>query len=102
MASRVIVVFGQEPDFEYLVEQPSVSAQAREWLDQQYLALGAEPPRPSGKVLIADKILGVAAAAGPERFSSDPDWAQEFAAAAAGALDRDLVRVDVRDATIGY
>ncbi len=64
--------------------------------------VGGEPLRPSGKLLIADKVLSVAAAAGADRFSSDPAWAETFAIAAASALQRDRVHLDVPQATIGY
>ncbi len=102
MTAQVIVRFGKERDYEHAVA-PSMSPEAaRAWLDQQFVALGGEPLRPSGKLLIADKVLSVAAAAGADRFSSDPAWAETFAIAAASALQRDRVHLDVPQATIGY
>lgn len=102
MTANVIVSFSPESEFEYHVAHPMAPAPARDWLDAQFIALGAEPVRPSGKVLIADKVLATAVAAGAHRFASDAAWAQAFASAAAGALQRDLVRVDVPGTTIGY
>ncbi|GAB4208374.1 MAG: hypothetical protein Fur0019_14000 [Tibeticola sp.] len=74
---------------------------ARAWLDAQFVALECEPLRASGKVLIADKVLAVAQAAGPERWG-DAHWAAEFAAATTAALGKPLVTVDLRTSTLAY
>jgi hypothetical protein len=73
---------------------------ARVWLDQEFTRLNCEPARPTGKVLLADKLLAIAEASGAEGFA-DAAWAASYARAAAGALDRPLIRVDVEAATIG-
>lgn len=76
--------------------------QARRWLDQQFAELGCEPIRPSGKVLIADKILAIARELGEQRLREDADLARTFAAVSAAALDRDVIRMDVDTLTLGY
>jgi hypothetical protein len=81
--------------------QPMTPEEARSWLDEQFTKMGCEPFRPTGKVLIADKILVVAQAAGPERFA-DAAWAGEFGRAASAALDRPVVTVDVPGLSVGY
>jgi hypothetical protein len=45
-------------------------------------------------VLLADKVLTVARAAG-EQLLADPAWLQDFARAATAALAKPVVRVDV-------
>lgn len=102
MTAQVIVRFGQDRDFEFQVKPSMAPEAARAWLDQQFIALGAEPIRPSGKILIADKVLSVAMAAGADRFANDRGWAEAFAVAATSALQRAAVHIDVDQTTIGY
>ena len=53
--------------------QPMPHDVARWWLDEQFTLLGCEPLRPTGKVLIADKVVCVAQAAGETKFR-DAAW----------------------------
>ena len=82
--------------------QPMPAEAARQWLDAQFLAHGCEPTRPSGKLLTADKVMALATAAGADRFAQDADWAQAFARAVLGAVDRPVVKVDVAGGAISY
>ncbi|MFO1199268.1 MAG: hypothetical protein U1E86_20100 [Burkholderiaceae bacterium] len=102
MTAKVTVSFGNNREFEYHVERNLTREAAGRWLDEQFVELGAEPLRLSGKILLADKILAVAAAAGPSRIGYEEPWSVTFAAAAASALERDVVRVDVDKAVVGY
>lgn len=81
--------------------EPMTPEAARAWLDEQFTALGCEPLRPTGKVLIADKVLVVAQAAGPSRFA-DATWAHQFARSASAALGKAVVHVDVPGSSLGY
>jgi hypothetical protein len=78
------------------------TARARAWFDSNWEALGCEPLRPSGKVLLLDKILGVADALGYELLAADTSRAQEFAHHAALALGRPRITVDLPGLTVGY
>jgi len=80
---------------------PMPSEEAREWLDAQFTQMGCEPLRPTGKLLMADKVVVVAEAAGPEKFADAP-WAQAFARAASAALAKPLVSIDVETLSISY
>jgi hypothetical protein len=106
MSRRVIVSFGQDTEFEYFVPAADLAAQtaeaARQWFDREFVALECDVPSPIGKVLIADRVLSVAKYAGAERFREQGDWARQFARNTAVMLDRDLVRVDVPNYTVGY
>jgi hypothetical protein len=97
MRHEVFVRFRDGCEFELPVAATGVAAAdaARAWLDAEFVANGCEPPRASGKVLAADKVLAVAAAVGEGRFSRAPDWSARYAAAVLGALGRPMVRVDV-------
>jgi len=106
MSRRVIVSFGQDTEFEFFVPAADVAAHtadaARQWFDREFVALECDVPSPIGKVLIADRVLSVAKYAGAERFRDQHEWAREFARNTAVMLDRDLVRVDVPNYTVGY
>ena len=105
MRQELIVIFG--PDRRFELSLPSGQAlpapdDGRRWLDEQFSANDCEPLRASGKVLIADKVLALAAAVGPERLAEDAAWAQAFARATLGALARPLVTVDVDAGALSY
>ncbi len=67
MRSVVTIVFNSRDSIELDVDvetSESASRAARDWFEQTWTRLGCEPLRPSGKVLLLDKILGVADAMG--------------------------------------
>jgi hypothetical protein len=104
MRSNVTVVFGPE---EVSVDLPSAVPDmapdvARRWLDDQFVALDCEPLRISGKVLVADKLLAVAAALGPQGLHGDDALRLAFARAATAALSRPVVRIDVDARTVSF
>ena len=82
-------------------QPPMDNHDARRWLDEQFTALECEPLRASGKVLLADKVLVVAQAAG-ERLFSDAQWGPQFARAAAAALAKPVVRLDTQAMTVTF
>ena len=85
-----------------LDHQPAMdNAQARAWLDEQFTALDCEPLRPTGKLLLVDKVLVVARDAGPRRLN-DPDWGMAFARAASATLAKPLVHIDLAAMTVSY
>ena len=103
MRSEVKIVFGPGQEVDLVVDAGEVLSfdAARAWLDEQYVRNGCEPMRGSGKVLIADKILGVAAAVGPQAFD-DAAFALDYARAASGALSKALLRVDIPRLSVSY
>jgi hypothetical protein len=96
MRSEVTVKLadGAELRFDLDEVQPMPHDVARWWLDDQFTRLGCEPLRATGKVLIADKVLCVAQAAGATHFA-DAQWGPAFARAASAALAKPVVHVDV-------
>jgi len=81
--------------------EPMTLNAARDWLDRQFTEMECEPLRPTGKVLSADKVVLVAEAAGPAKFS-EPEWAQKFGAATSALLGKPVVRIDLGLRSIGY
>ncbi|WP_313297832.1 hypothetical protein [Diaphorobacter sp.] len=103
MRSEVTVTLGPQQEYRFDLEgvEPLTNADARRWLDSEFVRLDCEPLRASGKVLLADKVLVVAANAG-NNLLSDAEWSQQFARAASAALERKTVRVDVAGMAVTY
>ena len=102
---NALVTIRFSPDVTFEIRVPYVSdaeakAQARDWLDRTYEEFGCEPTRLLGKVIILDKVLGIAEAAGERHFQKDQAWGESYAKAVSCALDRTSVRVDLEDSTV--
>lgn len=101
MRHDVIVRFQDGEEMNLHTSSPLPLEDARRWLDAEFVRLGCEPSRASGKILFADKLLAVAQAADAAGFA-DAAWAEAYARAAAGALGKTLVRVDLQATQVGY
>jgi hypothetical protein len=101
MRNEVFVKFAGRDDIALRPADSMPLETAQQWLDAEFQRLDATLSRPTGKVLLADKVLAIAEAAGIEGFA-DADWAHAYARAAAGALRRPLIRVDVPNESIGF
>ena len=105
MRSIVTIIFNERQRLEYVVDvdqAPGVQARAMEWLEATWERLGCEPLRHSGKVLILDKVLGVADSLGYQTFVQHEDRAQEFAEQIATALGRPTINIDLPGLTVGF
>jgi hypothetical protein len=105
MQGHVIVVFDAHRSLELSVDVPMDADQAsaaRDWFEQTWESLGCEPLRVSGKVLLLDKILGVADGLGYARLSSQDEAAQTFARHTVQALQKPRVTVDLPGLAIVY
>jgi len=103
MRSEVSVTFDGGKEFSFALDevQPMPHDVAREWLVDQFNRLGCEPLRPTGKLLLADRVVCVAQAAGAAMFA-DGKYLSEYARAASAALAKPVVRVDVPSMTVAY
>ena len=103
MHSVVTVTLDPSQEFRFELDgvEPMSNEDARRWLDNEFTRMECEPLRASGKVLMADKVLTVAAAAGAPMLG-DRAWMADFARATSAALARPVVRVDVQSMTINY
>ena len=103
MRSQVSVSFKNTAPFkiELTPEQALEREAARKWLDDQFTSLECEPLRATGKLLMADRVVVVAQAAGPAKFS-DPQWALAFAQAASSVLGKSVINVDADALIITY
>lgn len=103
MQSEVRVIQDERTEWRFDLDQeaPMSNAEGRDWLDAQFTQLGSEPLRPTGKLLLADKVLVVARDAGASRLD-DPQWGRAFARAASAALAKPVVRIDLGAMTVSY
>lgn len=103
MRSEIRVVAGNGQEFRFDLEHAkALSHQAgRDWLDAEFVRMECEPLRPTGKLLLADKVLVVARAAGPALLA-DAEWGPRFAAAVAAALDRPTGLIDVPAMSVSF
>ncbi|SOE46282.1 FIG00431466: hypothetical protein [plant metagenome] len=105
MRSQITVIFDPRRSLDLTVQTvpgDDSAAQARQWLDDTWEQLGCEPLRPSGKVLLLDKVLGIADAYGHERLVAEPEIARVFAENVARALERPRITVDLPGLMVGY
>ena len=104
MQGSVIVVFARDREYELRLtagDKPlPPPAEADLWLSQQFEEFGCTPRSLVGKVLVLDKVLEVARAAGEKRFASDIAWAELYARAVLATLKRTIVRVDIEENTV--
>lgn len=101
MSSIVTVVFDRHREYELVAHDAISREEANRWLDAQWEELECEPTHPMGKVLMLDRILGIAQYAGEQRFAHPNEWARQYANAVAAVMGRPAVRVDVADRTVG-
>jgi hypothetical protein len=104
MSAQVSIRFSPDVTIEIRVPfapDAAAQAQARDWLDRTFHEFGCEPVRLTGKVLLLDKVLGIADAAGAKHFQHDPAWGELYARAVTSALQRTRVQVDVEGRTVG-
>jgi len=105
MQGTVIVSFARNREYELRItagDKPLPTAQEGElWLSQQFEEFGCTPRSLVGKVLVLDKVLGVAREAGEKRFGGDIAWAEQYARAVLAILNRASVRVDLAGDTVG-
>ena len=103
MHSEVSVTLSPQQEYRIDLEgkPPMANEEGRRWLEEQFTRLECEPLRASGKVLMADKVLVVAAAAGA-KLLGDRAWLADFARATSGALARPVIRIDVESMTVNF
>jgi hypothetical protein len=103
MHSVVTVTLDNNQEFRFELDgvEPMAHEEARRWLDNEFTRMECEPLRASGKVLMADKVLVVAAAAGASLLG-DRAWLADFARATSATLARPVVRVDVQSMTVNF
>ena len=98
---RVLLEDGQEFVHDFDSAEAMANEDGRRWLDQEFLRMDCEPLRASGKVLIVDKVVVVAKAAGAQLLG-DAQWLAQFARASVGAVGRPTVVVNTKAMTASF
>lgn len=103
MHSVVTVSLDSSQEFRFELDgvEPMAHEDARRWLDNEFIRMECEPLRASGKVLLADKVLLVAQAAGPRRLD-DADWRTAYARATHAILVKPMITIDVAAMAVTY
>ncbi len=105
MSQQITVSFGDDRAYEIIVHDADRAGmakdQARAWLAKEFEVMECTPSNPMGKILVLDMILNVAKYGGEDRFKEGGEWARQFATAVAVALERQAIKVDVRNFTVG-
>ena len=105
MQNQVNIIFDDKHQLELAVTNETDASQAkaaRTWFDKHWEDLGCEPLRISGKVLLLDKILGVADSFGYNKLANDESLAAEFAFHVSQALGKALVTVDIPGLSVDF
>ena len=98
---RVLLEDGQEFVHDFDSAEAMSNEDGRRWLDQEFLRMDCEPLRASGKVLIVDKVVVVAKAAGAQLLG-EAQWLAQFARASVGAVGRPTVVVNTKAMTASF
>jgi hypothetical protein len=101
----VTIIFNSHQSIERNIEastEDGSADSARDWFDDTWTRLGCEPLRPSGKVLLLDKVLGVADALGYGELAQNDALMEEFATQAALALGKPRIIVDLPGSVVGF
>ena len=75
---------------------------AHQWLGEEFEAAGCVPSNPVGKLLVADKIIGLAKAQPRRVFEAPTPWVQSYLCATAAALGRPVVTIDLAGHSLGF
>ncbi len=75
---------------------------AQEWLGHEFESAGCVPTNPVGKLLLADKILCPAKTQKDAAYANPSPWVKSFVRAAAAAIDRSVLTIDLGNHSLGY
>lgn len=106
MTHHVSVIFADGQRIDYDLHDDEVSRfgreEAKHWLGQEFEAAGCVPANPVGKLLLADRIIGLAKEQPRRAFDPPTPWVRDFLAATAAALGRPVVTIDLASDTLGF
>lgn len=106
MGCHVTVIAASGERYEFEVSDADLSGmdarKAQDWLGHEFEAAGCVPTNPVGKLLLADKILVLAKTQKDAAFAEPTPWATNFVRAAAAAIGRALLTIDLGAHSLGY
>lgn len=106
MGCHVTIVAASGERYEFELHDADLAGldarQAQEWLGQEFEAAGCVPTNPVGKLLLADKILCLAKTQKEAAYAEPSPWAKQFVRAAATAIGRAVLTIDLGNHSLGY
>lgn len=106
MGCHVTVVTGNGERYEFELLDADLAGldarKAQEWLGQEFEKAGCTPTNPVGKLLLADKILCLAKTQQDAAYAAPTPWVNSFVRAAAAAIGRAVLTIDLGNHTLGY
>lgn len=106
MGCHVTVVTGNGERYEFELLDADLAGldarKAQEWLGQEFEAAGCVPTNPVGKLLLADKILCLAKTQKESAYAEPTPWVNSFVRAAAAAIGRSVLTIDLGSHSLGY
>ncbi len=106
MEHHITVRFGGDQEYEFRLHDADTDGltweQAQAWIDKEYVNTGYEATYPVGVTLLADKILRIAMAYGPQPLASNTAWAKKFVRSTGKAIGKIHITVDVANQVVGF
>ncbi len=106
MACTLTIVGSKGERYEFELTNDDLSGfdaqQARDWLGREFDSAGCVPTHPVGKLLLADKILCLAKTQDETAYVQLTHWSRTFIRAAAVAIGRPVLTVDLATHSLGY
>mgnify|MGYP001185004758 CR=1 FL=1 len=106
MGCHVTVVTGKGERYELELHDSDLAGmdarKAQEWLGREFEAAGCVPTNPVGKLLLADKILCLAKTQQDSAYAEPTLWVNSFVRAAAAAIGRSVLTIDLGNHSLGY
>jgi hypothetical protein len=105
-ACHLTIAFADGERLEFELHEADVARfsadAAHQWLGEEFEAAGCVPSNPMGKLLAADKVVGLAKAQPRRVFESPTAWTRDYLCAVAASLGRPVVTIDLANHTLGY
>lgn len=106
MGCHVTIVAGSGERYEFELHDAELAGMearaAQEWLGREFEAAGCVPTNPVGKLLLADKILCLAKTQKEAAYAEPSPWVKQFVRAAAAAIGRAVLTIDLANHALGY
>jgi hypothetical protein len=106
MGAHVTIVAASGERYEFELHDADLASmdarQAQEWLGKEFEAAGCVPTNPVGKLLLADKILCLAKTQKEAAYAEPSPWVKQFVRAAAAAIGRAVLTIDLGSHSLGY
>ena len=106
MEHHISVNFAGDREYAFHLQERDTASmaweQAQAWIDEEYVHTAYESDDPVGTAPLADKIVRIAMAYGPQPFANNTAWARQFVRCAGRALGKIKITVNVARQSIEH